>query len=302
LAYSIHAPIKARTPLRALSNGVRDLIILAPGNDLPKSFQSNETKAPVPFQLATNIYFQASELNRPRPRLAVHSSFLDPASAPAGSTAAPGSVTIARAVHEDNWKPEPAAMEAFAAWLKSARNIDAEIVDLPLQSIHVADPKPDLVIVNGVAAHAFTPAQIDSIKAFAAAGGTVLFETPGGRGEFTVAAEKALEAAFSQAPQSINASRIVTGEGLAGAANLSSIDYRPFAIQAFGTRETAPRLRGITLPGSTQPQILFSREDLSHALLDHPCCGVSGYATTSARQLLGNVVLSALDKDSAAKP
>jgi hypothetical protein len=36
--------------------------------------------------------------------------------------------------------------------------------------------------------------------------------------------------------------------------------------------------------------VLFSREDLSNALLDQPVWGVSGYAPGSAVELMGNII------------
>ncbi len=94
-------------------------------------------------------------------------------------------------------------------------------------------------------------------------GGVVLFETPGGQGEFTASAEAMAESVFGQAPQSINSSRIVTGEGLPKGQRLARIGYRPFAVQQFGIGETAPRLLGIApdgqiatravQPGGSQP-------------------------------------------------
>jgi len=66
---------------------------------------------------------------------------------------------------------------------------------------------------------------------------------------------------------------------------------------AFGGRETTPRLRGMTMNENSQPQILFSREDLTHGLLDQPCWSISGYAPNSARNLLANIVQHAMLDD-----
>ena len=88
---------------------------------------------------------------------------------------------------------------------------------------------------------------------------------------------------------SMRRSRIITGDDIDGAANLSRIQYRPFSIEAFGTRETTPRLRGLDVDGA--PRVLFSREDMSHALLDQPCWGIAGYSTHGARRLLRTVLL-----------
>ena len=104
------------------------------------------------------------------------------------------------------------------------------------------------------------------------------------------------EATFGQPIQSVLRHRMVTGEGMKSAVDLARVEYRPFALRAFGTRETAPRLRGMTVSESAGPQVLFSREDISHALLDQPCWGISGYSAQSARDLLGNVLQHAMMK------
>ncbi len=72
---------------------------------------------------------------------------------------------------------------------------------------------------------------------------------------------------------------------------LSRLDYRPFAFEVFSARETRPRLRAIFVDG--EPRVLFSREDISHGLLDQPVWGVAGYSPESARNLLGNILLHA---------
>jgi hypothetical protein len=74
--------------------------------------------------------------------------------------------------------------------------------------------------------------------------------------------------------------------------NLSRVDFRPYSLQAFATRENSPRLRGIIIDG--QPRVLVSGEDISNALLDQPCWGVSGYSPQSARDMLANIVQHAM--------
>jgi len=113
-------------------------------------------------------------------------------------------------------------------------------------------------------------------------------------GDFTISAEQMCDELFHSPIESIARTRVVTGEKLTGAVDCSRVEYHPFALQTFGSRETAPRLQGMTLPNHTQPQIIFSREDLSHALLNQPCWGIIGYAPQSARDLLGNILQHAM--------
>jgi hypothetical protein len=289
--YTIHAPLKPRQPIRALSNGVRELIITVPSGDWSATFQKADVKQIYEYELASNIYYYASEMNRPRPRLAQHS-----APSPASAADAPHAVFVVRAIHQGNWNPEPEALNVFAAWAAAQRQMTLRMTNQPLQTIHELKPKPALVIVSGIEAIEFSQLQIHSIRSYAESGGVILFETPGGRGAFTQSAEEMAVNNFGKPIQSVLRSRFIAADGTANTRNLTRVDYRPFAIQAFGTRETTPRLRGMTIKDGGQSQLLFSRDDISHALLDQPCWGVSGYSPQSARDLLANVIQVALEQ------
>ena len=113
-------------------------------------------------------------------------------------------------------------------------------------------------------------------------------------GDFTIAAEDMCADLFQRPIESIARSRIITGEGMTGAVDCSRVEYRPFALQTFGSRETAPRLQGLSITAGGQPQIVFSREDLTHGLLNQACWGIIGYAPQSARDVLANILQHAM--------
>ncbi len=232
-------------------------------------------------------------MNRPRPRLARHSQTPLPDETRDDQLGA----TVVRARHGGNWNPEPAALEVFASALASdpAHPIRIRIVDDPLAAIDRREPPPAFVIASGINAHEFTTEERRAIRTYVKAGGVILFETPGGMGDFTRSAESACRTIFQGAAgpiQPLLRSPIITAEGLEGAARLARVGYRPFAQEVFGARETRPRLRGMIIDG--RPRVLFSRDDLTHALLDQPCWGISGYSPAAARNLLGNIVRHAL--------
>ncbi|MHC4081079.1 MAG: DUF4159 domain-containing protein, partial [Planctomycetota bacterium] len=287
-AYALHFPVRSRRPpLRALSNGVRDLIILAPDRDLSARFQVRDENNGA-FAAASNIYLYASEMNRPRPRLA-RSGISEPQ--PSGGRPAASS-TVVRATYEGNWNPEPLALEVFAATVAGERGLHVRLADQPLATIDTIDPRPDLVFVSGTDAHKFTALERGAIRAYVEGGGVILFETAGGRGPFAEDAQamcRELLGDLAGPPQVLLRSRIVTGQDLPDAPGLSRVDYRAYASDLYGARETRPRLQGLLIDDA--PRVLFSREDLSHALLDQPCWGVAGYAPRSARDLLGNIIL-----------
>jgi hypothetical protein len=282
-AFNLYEEVNGRRPrLKRLSNGVRDLIILASSGDLPRTFQSGDAKRIHEVHTVANLYFQRSEMNRARPRIAAHGESLP------HDLGRDGSIRIVRALHIGNWKPEPLALPMLAAHLRAQHGIEIDISDAPLGALHTLDPTPALVWLSGIDAPTFTEAQLDSMQQYVNRGGTILVETPGGRGVFAEKAEEALAALFNRPITLLRDYPIITGVGLAGGEDCTTVRYRPFALQTFGALETKPRLRCLLL--DDRPAVIFSRDDFSHALLDQPCWGISGYTRDAAAQLLGNLV------------
>lgn len=296
-AYRMLFPVGPKRPvLRGLSNGVRELIIVSPGTDFSAAFQTHDVAKETLYRTAANIYFYASEFNRPRARLAkhyvriadeAHENDDDMISAPLPK------VHIVRAIHRGNWNVEPQALEVFAAEMLEQSEFDIIITHCPLSKIHTLDPKPTLVIVNSIEDMAFTSSERSALKDYITNSGVILFETPGGQGRFTLSAEEVCSEIFSSSIRSLLRHRIITGQGMRGAAKLRRLEYRPFSFESFGGRETMPRLRGMKV--GDEVLVLFSREDISHALLNQPCWGVAGYKSEAARELLANVLRHSLN-------
>jgi len=282
--YSIYQPGNPdRASLRALSNGVRELMILSPSVDFSEFLQSNSTNAEEHFAMGMNVYLYASEMNRSHPRVATH--VLDREEIRVAGVP----ISIVHASHGGSWNVEPRSLDVFSAWAWNERGIDLQIRTAPLATIHAVSPATTLVIVNGVDAVAFSDDEIAAICAFAEAGGTILFETVGGIGEFTASAEKQIRETLSNPVRALMRHPVVTGENVPGTSSISRVEYRPYAFTVFGARETAPRLRGMFFEGD-EPRILFSREDVSHGLLNQPCWAIAGYASPFARDLLANIL------------
>jgi hypothetical protein len=272
--------------LRGLSNGVRELIILSRETDLSEHLQGlTAAKAmEAPAAVMLNLAFHAAELDRARPRV-------EPAVlARTDMRTAAVSVQLVRATFGGAWDAEPAALEAFAAWAWNEKGIDVSISNAPLSTIDQLGRPADLVLVSGLEPHEFTQMERDAIRAYVQQGGVILFECPGGAGDFTTSAERTMNELFGESPRALLRHPVITGEGIAGAEALTRVEYRPYAFEVFGGRETAARLRGITLGEAREARVLFSREDISHALLDQPRWGISGYTPAWARRILANIL------------
>lgn len=184
-------------------------------------------------------------------------------------------------------------MDLFADALDARRDLQLAFTSHALSRIHEISPAPALVYAVGTDEHTLTREELTAIQRYVQDGGVILFETAGGRGRFAHAAEKQLAAAFGRLARPLVQDSIITGEFSPHAINCSTLDYRPYSLQVLGGIDTTPRLRGIVIDGS--PRLLFSREDISNALLDQPVWGVHGYSPRSAQRLLRNVLLYVIE-------
>lgn len=292
-AYTLHQPVRGTRPRgRVLSNGVRDLIILITDRDMTATFQVRRTSQPAHYDTVSNVYFYASEMNRPRPRLQSitgRRDFLAEDAAPLEGAA----VRLVRAMYDGNWNPEPAALEIFADALLELHDLTLNMSSHPLAEIHELRPTPDIVTVAGTSEHQFTLDERQAMQEYVRSGGKILFETVGGRGRFATAAESQLDELFGLSTRPMLRESIITGEEQDGASDCASLDYRPYSLHVLGGIDTTPRLRGMMIDDA--PRVLFSREDISQALLDQPVWGVHGYSPRSAQRLLRNILLHAIE-------
>lgn len=288
-AYTMYQSVRGtRPPLRALSNGVRELIILSPAFDLSEGLQAQTQRTETARALGSNIVLYASENLAIRPRLATHQTTRSQ------DRRHRTPVTILRARHGGAWNAEPLAAEVFATWAWNERLLDVSVREVDLDEISGEPTAATIVWVSGLGDAAFSPDELRSIDSYLRQGGTVLFESAGG-GNFAQAAYEQLRPRFPQNLRPLLRHPVATaGADMPGGRAVSRVEYRPYAFEVFGARETALRLRGLEVNDTMRA--FFSMEDISHALLDQPVWGVSGYSSESARQILANLLMYTREK------
>jgi hypothetical protein len=267
-----------RLGAQSLHNGVRHLALHIP-RDLSWTLHSSSHTDDYAWQFLTNAYYYATEKGQARPRLDQHYLARGAGGGP--------KITVARVRHEGNWDPEPLAWEVQSNAMFNAKKADVtpkvvEWADLPQSGAKFAH-------VVGTGPVTFSQEQVQAIKQFAAAGGVLLFENAGGRGEFSKAVLDMLAAELSDQPArplSLQ-SDLVTGKRFQGY-DVSRADYRSFTVLRSG-RFRGPRLQAVSFEG--EPRILVSGEDLTMGMLDQPVWGVYGYSSQAAQQLMTNLVL-----------
>ncbi|MEE2719489.1 MAG: hypothetical protein VX727_06875 [Planctomycetota bacterium] len=282
--YRTPVKIAKRTKILALSNGVRDQILLIPGGDVSADLQVINRKSEPVLQTLSNIHAQASGMNRFRPRLDAARSGWNGA---AGSTRA----ALVRGVHGGNWKAEADAMRALQSALGESQDIALTVRDRRLSDL-ARDGRPDLLVLSGTEATSLDDADWDAIEQYVRRDrGVVLVEHAGGAdaGVFAATLEQAAMDRFAAPVRSARRTPVITAQGLAGATDCSAIRWTPYSVmEVFGAGEREPRLRCIEV--DDRPAIFFSREDLSHALLDQPGWGIHGYDHDSAVRLMANLI------------
>ena len=279
-------PVKVgkRAKVLSLSNGVRDQILLVPGGDITADLQVINRRSESILQTLSNIHAQASGMNRFRPRLdAARADWTDPR----GSTTA----SLVRGVHGGNWKAEPDAMRGLQSALAESHDIFLTVRDRRIPDL-ARNGRPDLLVLSGTEATSLSEADWQAIEQYVRRDqGVVLIEHAGGSdaGVFAATLEQAAMDRFSAPVRSARRTAVITGDGLADAVDCSSVRWTPYSVmEVFGAGEREPRLRCIEV--NDRPAIFFSREDLSHALLDQPGWGIHGYDHDSAVRLMANLI------------
>ena len=270
-----------RIPVLVLNNGARDLVCLSQEN-FGYPFQSEKNRQSLPWKFAINLYVAVTDHGQVTNRL--DTMF------PGPLKDAPGShVTLGRLKYDGNWDPEPATFIALDRLLARRSGIGVKTQNVSFSDL--AKCKLPLVVIEGTKSVNFTGSQIKDIVAYTKGGGRVFVETVGGRGSFASKLGDQLGQALKTSPERIDiTSPIITGQGLKGGADCSSVDYRRYTVIQAGAQHE-PRL--LTINVHKKPAIILSSEDLDEGVLGVRQWGINGYYRGSARQLWINLILDA---------
>ncbi len=283
--FSAHAPLRRPMKLLGVSNGVRLLVIHSAG-DLSKSWQANAvTTHRDAFQLAANIQFHATDFSslrrRGRPQERAWPS------APAVWPRRRVAVAVLR--HEGNWNPEPMARRRLA--LVMARDWDTEVLySSPMPPAELPPGEYPIALMTGTGAFTLTPADRKALRAFIRAGGLLVADAAGGAERFHEAARDTLltlmDDAYPQVGKVPADSPIYALDGL----KIDRVAFRRAAVKVYGAVRT-PRWVQVAVGG--RPGIIYSRDDITAALVGYAGHNIRGYTPDSALALMRNVILYA---------
>lgn len=267
------ASMKTRVPLRGISNGARELMLLIPNGDPARVWQlRNANNRVEAWQTAANILSYAVDKNNYYTR---GETWLAPVPAKKPTK----TIAVAQLQYDGVWNPEPEALTQLSNYLANKKGASIEV-----KTVEAGKPieGAKLLLVSGTRAFALTDEARAAIRAFTDKGGTVLFEATGGSGEFASSAELEINRIYNVPPSLVKRDHPIYGADL-------KVEYRPFNILSVGN-PLAPALRGVEKDGRFHA--LLSREDLSAGWLGVPTDGIVGYKPDSARAIMAQVLTS----------
>jgi hypothetical protein len=275
---------KSHPKVRGLSNGIRELMLLAPEADMARAWhtRSDKTKQDL-YELGADIFLYAVDKKNLTHKGETYIVKDDPGIQPTRNA------TLVRLEAGDNWDPEPAGWSRLAAILHNTDKVGLTVKKGKIDAQTLQGAK--LADLTGTTAVLLNEAQRTALKNFVDQGGTLIVDAAGASADFASSAEAELKAIFgADAAKELGtplpaASPVYNLPG----AKVEAIRYRKFAQKSVVGDLKSPRVRVITIKG--RPAVFFSREDIAAGLTGESIDGVIGYDPATATALMRNIVL-----------
>jgi hypothetical protein len=272
--------------VKVLSNGVRVQAVLL-DDDLARAWQLRDTgRGAANHQFMVNLFQYAIDKDKLYYKGDSYVVYPDPKITPTRT------IKLARLAYGQNSDPEPGGWRRMAAILRNKHKVDLQVATVKLDSPDLLNYK--VAHLTGTFKVEFKPAEIENLKKFLAAGGTLLIDSAGGSGDFNISMEV-------QLPKIIAGVKEGTGELLpdshplftVAGQKMPEIRYRSFASTRI--RNNRHNLRGTKL--GNRVAIVYSGEDLTAGIVGNQVDGIFGYTPATATELMTRMVLWADTND-----
>ncbi|HTW93518.1 MAG TPA: DUF4159 domain-containing protein [Tepidisphaeraceae bacterium] len=261
-------------PMRRLSNGVRNLMLLVPTADPARAWQmQSELEHQNQYDLMRDVVFYATDDMR-----GLHGRGESPFPRPDPKIKPARKIEVARLEWDGNWNPEPAGWQRLAAMLHNAGKAQLQVVSV--------DPAGGAIPAAAAVADLTGTGQIQlgtiarkNIRDFLDGGGILIVDAAGGNAVFAESAQKELAAIVpAVALTPVDSSDPIFPRVVA---------WRPYAMH----EQETPAMEAITFGG--RRCVYFSPGDLAAGLVGQQIDGIVGYTPQTATDIMTNLVLSA---------
>ena len=283
---------KIKPSVQHMSNGARELIFLIPQTDPSKYWQGQVFAGhEEAHQLANNIALYAVEKKGLVYR---GETFIIKR---VDGVKSEKTLRMARLQYGGNWNPEAGGWRRLANVMHNEYKIDLNIENIELGKGLLKSGIDGFPVAHltGTAAWTMPDLVAAELKAYIAAGGTLIVDSAGGNQEFAASMEANFAKIFPDG-QAKNTAPLAAGSKVFSAATMSptAIKWRAYSRKILGGLN-APRIRGIEVGSGKDSRIgvYFSAEDLSVGLVGQPIDGIIGYTPATATELVLDMILSA---------
>jgi len=277
--YDVHFKLRGRPRFEVISNGVRPLVVHS-DDDLPLAWQFKKVvTARTQFEGPANVFMYLTDKGRLRGRGVSHWPEKP-------TTYTTRTVKLARLKFTGAHDPEPLAYERFARLMRRDCQTRVDVVGpVPIRDLPRSGAK--IASLTGVGAFKLSAEDMKTLKAWVAAGGTLVIDAMGGSRAFHDSAVAALRAMYEARLKTLAPGSPVYQ--LPGC-EITRVGYRHGAAAEMASIHT-PAVRAILVGG--RPAVLYSRHDISAGLLGIPASTIDGYDVPSAFALMRNLTLYA---------
>jgi len=270
-------------PVEGLSNGVRELMLMVPGVDAARIWQTRVTSNhPEYWQLASDIYLYATDTQF----MLRNQTWLiakDP------KITATQQIKLARLSYTGNWNPEPAGWDRLAADMHNQFKTDVTVEPVKLGEGKLKDYK--FAHLTGTDTLILGSKELGEITDFLNHGGTLIVDAAGGSFNFAESAQRSIGSLVLGGAAALQDPLPPEHEMFSASGKPVIVEYRRHARQILGNGLKTPRLRAI--PIDKRLAVFFSMEDLSAGLVGQPTDGINGYTAKCATTLMEDLLLYA---------
>ena len=306
--YTANFPANWTDPIRGMSNGVRDLIILMPGGDASWKWMSAGGAFDVqraPYGVLANLHLHVTDKSNPRYK--GEDAWIDrnPGVTPTRTA------RLARIQYDGNWDPEPGGwvrlsnvtwnfdqtrLETGAFTPEQLPSLIAAPPSTPGQSgaraapprINGSAPQCNLAHLTATGSFTLTAPQINALRKYTDAGGVLLLDACGGNSEAAIAFETLIQSMYPGAQLApLPLDHPIYRAASLGGQDIDQVTYRRSVDRP---QTKLPRLKQATTSDGKLIAIL-SNEDLSAGLVGYQTAGPIGYTPQSATDLMRNIIL-----------
>ena len=279
---------KNKPLVQHLSNGARELMLLIPQADFSKYWQTQTHNGKEEaHELADDIVLYAVEKKGLMYRGDTYIIKRN------DSIKAEKTLKLARLQYSGNWDPEPGGWRRLSNVLHNEYKIDmtSDAVELGKGLLKAGNDGYPIAHLTGTTAWTMPDSVITELKAYIAAGGTLIVDSAAGNQEFAGTMEANLLNLFPDG-KTKNTTPMPANHKIFSAATLTptATKWRAYSRKMLGALN-AHRIRGVDVGGG-RIGVFYSAEDLSVGLVGHPVDGITGYTPSTATELMLNIILA----------